>query len=119
MAEALLRDMSGDEIEVNSAGTEATRVHPMAIEVLEEIGIDTSELRSKSAEEFLNEEIDIVVTVCDSAREACPFFPGARKYLHRSFPDPPVLVSQGMEDLTAFRKVRDMISDWLRNDFSP
>lgn len=118
MAEALLRDMAGDEFEVMSAGTEATHVHPTAIEVLKEKEIDTSVLRSKSAEEFLDEEIDIVVTVCDNAKEACPYFPGAKKYLHKSFPDPPDLVSGGMEDIAAFRKVRDMIFDWLKNDFS-
>jgi arsenate reductase len=117
MAEAILRDKYGDTFIVNSAGTEATEVNPFAIKVLQEKGIDTSGLRSKSVEEFLDEEIDLVVTVCDHAKEACPFFPGAKEYLHKGFKDPPELIEEGMEPMKAFGKIRDEISDWIEATF--
>jgi arsenate reductase len=117
MAEALLREMNGEEYEVFSAGTLGTKVHPTAVKVLEEKGIDTGRLFSKSLDEFLDKNIDLVVTVCNNAREACPFLPGAKEYIHQAFPDPPDLVSDGMEEDDAFRKVRDMIEDWIAGMF--
>jgi len=118
MAEALLRDRYGDIYEVYSAGTEATEVNPYAIAALEEKGIDTSPLSSKSAEEFLDLDMDEVVTVCDNAKEACPFFPGAKKYTHHGFVDPPALIDRGVEPMEAFRQVRDRIDEWLVRHFS-
>jgi arsenate reductase len=88
MAEALLRHLGGDRVQVFSAGTEASRVHPKALEVLQKNNINTADLRSKHLNEFLDQGFDYVITVCDSARESCPFFPGDPERIHWSFPDP-------------------------------
>jgi arsenate reductase len=103
---------------VFSAGTKATEVNPLAISALEEINIDTSGLWSKSVDTYLNHEFDEVVTVCDNARESCPFFPGARKYTHQGFCDPPELIDLGMEPMRAFRAIRDEIKEWILDHFS-
>jgi len=95
-----------------SAGTVATEVNPRAITVLKEMGIDISDHRSKSIEEFRRRSFDIVVTVCDSARESCPFFPGKR-VIHKSFPDPSGVKGNEREIIHKFRKVRDDIKEWL------
>ncbi len=115
MAEGILRHLYWDRYEVFSAGTKPSSVHPMAIKVMKEVGIDISDHRSKSVYEFLGEEFDYVITVCDSAREECPYFPGAKRYLHRSFVDP----SSADEDkmLEIFRKVRDEIFRWIEITF--
>lgn len=118
MAEALMKNILADRFEAHSAGIEPSGVDPRARRVLEELGIETSSLRSKSADEFLNDDIDMVVTVCDHAKEACPFFPGARKYMHRSFMGPPDLIEEGIEPLEAFRRIRDEIKEWLLETFS-
>jgi arsenate reductase len=110
--------MAFEKYEVFSAGTEATEVNPLAIEVLKEIDVNVEGLRSKVSDEFLEMDIMKVVTVCDNAREACPFFPGAKEYVHHGFQDPPVLVKeQGLEPLEAFRMVRDDIKGWLEAEF--
>jgi arsenate reductase len=88
IAEAVLRMDLGDRIEVFSAGTHPSTVHPLAIETLSDIGYDAARHRSKSVSEFLGQHLDLVVTVCDSARKACPVFPGAQKTVHQSYPDP-------------------------------
>lgn len=108
MAEGLLRHIAGDRFEVHSAGTEETRVHPLAIEAMREIGIDISAHTSKTLEQFLDQRFDFVITVCDSANESCPVFPGNVERIHWSFDDP----SKG--DLAAFRRVRDEIASKLR-----
>jgi arsenate reductase (thioredoxin) len=109
MAEGLLRREAGGRFEVHSAGTKPTRVRPEAIAVMEEIGIDISEHRSKSVDEFVGHELDVVITVCDNANEACPVFPGTTKRLHWPFEDPAAV--EGSEELRkgAFRKIRDQI----------
>jgi arsenate reductase len=112
MAEGLMNHFFGDRYRASSAGTEATRVNPFAIRVLEEIGVDISAHRSKAVEEFRGERFDTVVTVCDSARESCPFFPGKR-VIHRSFRDPSHTEGSDEELLHAFREVRDEILAWL------
>lgn len=112
MAEGLLRARYGDAFEVASAGTEPSAVHPAAIEVMSEIGIDISMQTSQHVEEYLGQTFDLVVTVCDHAKEVCPFFPGARRYLHASFPDPSA-ADDPAEQLDAFRRVRDMIAHWI------
>jgi arsenate reductase len=86
MAEALLRSLGGDRFEAFSAGTEATRVRPLAIRAMAELGIDISGQESKTLDRYLNEPFDAVITVCDQANEACPVFFGARERLHWSFP---------------------------------
>lgn len=117
MAEALIRHKYGDRYISYSAGIQATRVEINAIKVLEELGIDTSGLRSKYVDEFIDMDMDLVVTVCDHAKEACPFFPRAREFIHKGFRDPPDLIEQGMEPIRAFRTIRDEISAWLDTKF--
>jgi arsenate reductase len=109
MAEGLLRSMAGDRFEAFSAGTEATRVRPEAISVMAEIGVDISAQESKRLDRYLGETLDLVVTVCDDANEACPVFPGARERLHWSFPNPTRAAGGYEERLRAFREVRDEI----------
>jgi len=88
MAEGLLRALHGDHYEAFSAGTEPGSVNASAIRAMAEIGIDISHHRSKSLKEFFDQEFDYVVTVCDHAKESCPYFPGGKKILHQSFDDP-------------------------------
>ncbi len=109
MAEGLLRSMAGDRFEAFSAGTEATRVRPEAISVMAEIGVDISAQESETLDRYLGETLDLVVTVCDDANEACPNFPGASERLHWSFPDPSKATGGYEERLRAFREVRDEI----------
>ena len=116
MAEGLLRRSAGDRFDVCSAGTEATRVHPLAIEAMREAGIDISRHRSKKLDEFLGEPFDYVITVCDQANEACPVFPEAKERLHWSFDDPSRIEGSHEQRLRAFRTVRDQIAERLRAD---
>jgi arsenate reductase (thioredoxin) len=109
MAEGLLRSMAGDRFEAFSAGTEATRVRQEAISVMAEIGVDISAQESETLDRYLGETLDLVVTVCDDANEACPNFPGASERLHWSFPDPSKATGGYEERLRAFREVRDEI----------
>src|SRR5688500_7740371 len=88
MAEGLLRHMGGGNFEVESAGVEPSQVRPLAIEAMKEIGIDISGHRSKSVDEFIGQEFDYVITVCDNANESCPTFPGNTQRIHWSFDDP-------------------------------
>ncbi|MDQ7081627.1 MAG: arsenate reductase ArsC [Aquificota bacterium] len=117
MAEAIMRHMMGDAWEVHSAGTEPSGVNPVALKVLEEAGIDTDGLKSKSLEEFTGQRFDVVVTLCDSSKDACPHFPGADTHIHRPFPDPSSVAGPPEEKIEAFRKVRDEISRWLEEVF--
>jgi len=109
MAEGLLRHFHGDNYKAYSAGTEATQVKPEAVQVLAELGIDISKQESKTLERYLEMELDYVVTVCDKAKEACPFFPGGKERVHRRFFDP--------SDVEGFRKVRDEIRAWIEEMF--
>lgn len=109
MAEGLFRAALDEEWEVCSAGARPTRVRPEAIEVMAEKGINLSGHRSKSTDEFLGQEFDFVVTVCDNARDACPVFPGRAERIHWSLPDP--------EGLDGFRAVRDRVAE-LVADFA-
>ena len=88
MAEGLLRELSRNRVEVFSAGSEPTTVHPLAIEVMSGRGIDLGTHRSKHLDEFLGQTFDYVITVCDRVREVCPVFPGDPEQIHWSFPDP-------------------------------
>jgi arsenate reductase (thioredoxin) len=110
MAEGLLRALGPDRFDVASAGTEATRVHPLAIRVMDELGIDLRRHESKTLDRFLAETWDYVITVCDSANERCPFFPGAARRLHWSFEDPSAATGSEEERLAVFRRVRDTIA---------
>ena len=109
MAEGILRHDGEERFDVQSAGTIASFVRPQAIDAMREIGIDISGHRSKSVDEFLGQEFDYVITVCDNANENCPVFPGNTKRIHWSFDDP---AESG--DVEVFRRVRDEIREQLR-----
>ena len=111
MAEGLLRSRGGDAYEVFSAGTQPGSVHPLAIQAMREIEIDISTHRSKGIEEFAAESpMDLVITVCNDAAEACPYFPRARQQVHWGFSDPSRATGNEEERLVAFRHVRDQIA---------
>ena len=114
MAEGLLRDMSGDRMEVFSAGVEASFVRPQAIEAMRERGIDITGQRSKSVDEFAGQKFDYVITVCDNARERCPIFPSETERIHWSFDDPAQAEGDDETVLAVFRRVRDEIEGRLR-----
>ena len=108
MGEGWIRHDLGDRVDVHSAGTQPSFVHPLAIRVMREAGVDLSSHRSKSVEALKGLAFDLVVTVCDSAREACPILPGAQKTLHQAFEDP-ALAGDGEDALPVFRRLRDEI----------
>ena len=114
MAEGLLRALASDRFDVASAGTEATRVHPLAIRAMDELGIDLRGHSSKTVDRLLAEPWDYVITVCDSANERCPLFPGRTTRLHWSFEDPSAVTGSEDERLAVFRQVRDAIAARLR-----
>ena len=113
MAEGYVRARYGDRYEVFSAGIKVTGVHPIAIAVMKEIGMDISGQRSKTLSEFGGREMDLVVTVCDHARAACPFFPWAKETLHVAFPDTSTETGSEERITNAFREVRDQITEWI------
>jgi len=117
MAEGLLRSLAGDRYEVFSAGTEPGAVHPYAVRVMAEIGVDISLHRSKSVDEFAGHPIDMLITVCDHAKESCPIFPGGAQKIHQSFQDPSVLTGSEEDILTGFRHIRDKIRSWILDTF--
>lgn len=114
MAEGFLRAMAGERFEVASAGTEATRVHPLAIRAMDEVGIDLTGHTSKTLDIFLGQPWDYVITVCDSANERCPVFPGGTTRIHWSFDDPSQAAGSDADRLEQFRRVRDEIHATLR-----
>jgi arsenate reductase len=116
MAEGLLRHLAGDRFEAYSAGTEATHVRPLAIRAMDEIGIDISGQESKTLNRYLGEPFDYVITVCDEANEACPFFPGAKNRLHWSFEAPAQATGSEEERLGVFRRARDKIRERIEQD---
>lgn len=111
MAEGLLRAQGGAAFEVFSAGTQPRSVHPLAIRAMRELGIDISGHTAKGIDAFASEPpMDLVITVCDEAQEACPVFPKARKQVHWGFPDPSRVTGTEAERLAAFRHIRDLIA---------
>jgi arsenate reductase len=114
MAEGLLRHLGGGRYEVFSAGTKPVGVNPLAMEVMREMGIDISAQRSKSVAEFAGQTFAAVITVCDSAAEQCPVFPGAPQRVHWSLPDPAAVSGTHEEKLAAFRQVRDELEGQIR-----
>ena len=135
MAEGLLRHLYGEKYEVFSAGSNPAKVHPLAIKVMAEIGIDTSKQTSKSLEEFRNKEIDLVVSVCrSSARLTCSLcsspivmgrpeiinttIPRAKHYLHHGFNDPSEADGSDEEKTIAFQRIRDDIKQWIIDNFA-
>jgi arsenate reductase (thioredoxin) len=116
MAEALVNKLCGDKYEAKSAGVIATQVNPHVTKVMAEIDVDLSTHRSKSIKEFEGKNFDYVVTVCDSAREVCPFFPG-EILMHKSFPDPAAIKGPEYEILLEVRVIRDKMRDWVDYTF--
>jgi thioredoxin type arsenate reductase len=114
MAEAILRHLGGDRVEVHSAGTVATRVHPLAIAAMADKGIDISGQRSKHMDELTGENFDYVITVCDNARETCPVFPGAPERIHWSIPDPAAVEGTEETKFRAFRTASDDLMTRIR-----
>lgn len=116
MAEGLCRHLRSDSIDAYSAGIEAHGLNPLAVKVMNEIGIDISGHRSKTVDELGNTGFDVVVTVCGHAHEACPVFPGSARIVHRGFDDPPRLAAGAAtedEALPHYRRVRDEIHAWV------
>ena len=135
MVEGLLRHYYGEKYEVFSAGATPTQVNPFAVKVMAEIGIDISKQRSKSIDEFRGQDIDLVVSVCESSvRVICPFcsspllggrpeiidetLPGAKRYLHHPFSDPSEVEESYEEKLAAFQHTRDDIKKWILEYFA-
>jgi arsenate reductase len=117
MAEGLVNALHADRFRASSAGSEPTRVHPMAIAAMAEIGIDISGHRSKSLDEFLDQPFDYVVMVCDESQVECPFFPGGGERIPHAFKDPAACVGTEEEILNCFRRTRDEIRAWIEETF--
>ncbi len=114
MAHGWLRHLGGQQVEVESAGVEPKGVHPLAIQVMAEVGIDLSGHTSDYVGQYAGQHFDLVLTVCDSAREKCPFFPGSKHTLHQNFEDPDRLGLTDDELFTLFIRIRDEIGDFSR-----
>jgi len=116
MAEGLINFHFSNEFEAYSAGTEISIVQPQAIKVMQEIGIDISNHRSKHLMEFYGIDFDLVVTLCDNAKKICPVFPRTKKIVHKYFPDPSDVKGTEEEKLNIYRNVRDQIFNWIKED---
>ena len=114
MAHGWLCQLGGHRVNVSSAGTEPKGVHPIAIRVMNEVGVDISDHTSDHVDLYLENDFELVLTVCDSAKESCPGFPGAARTIHRAFEDPDY-PEMSEEELTAvFRSIRDEIECYAR-----
>jgi arsenate reductase len=114
MGEALFRHLGGDRVDAHSAGIEPKGVNPLTLRVLQEAGIPTDGLASKSVDDFLGQRFDYVITVCDEARGVCPVFPGVAEAMHWGFPDPAAVEGSEEERLTAFRSVLTGLEERIR-----
>jgi arsenate reductase (thioredoxin) len=119
MAEGMLRAFGGGRFEAFSAGTEATRLRPLAVRAMAELGIDISGQESKTLDRYVNQSFDAVITVCDQANESCPVFFGARKRLHWSLPDPSKAQGTDEQRLGVYRQVRDAIRQRIEHELLP
>jgi arsenate reductase (thioredoxin) len=113
MAEGLVNHDLAGQVKAFSAGVRPSRVNPRAVQVMAELGIDLSRQRSKSVDDLAGEQFDLVITVCDQARQQCPIFPGETEVLHVGFPDPAKATGAEAEVLAVFRQVRDAIRQQL------
>ena len=116
MAEGFLRELGAGRFDVASAGTEARGLNPLAVQAMAEEGIDISLQESKTLERYLSEPFDLVVTVCDEANEACPYFPNAKERRHWSFPDPSAVQGDDETRFAAFRAVRDAVRERIERE---
>lgn len=117
MAEGIVNSMFGDSFEAFSAGTNPSSVNPYAISAMKDIGIDIGNNTSKSVDQFVDYNLDYTITVCDSAKESCPVFRGAKKVLHKDFNDPSSKTGNSEEILEEFKSVRDQIITWFEEEF--
>lgn len=115
VAEGYLRHFAGDKAEVYSAGIETHGVNPKAIHTMKEDGIDISNHTSNHLDEYRNMAFDFVITVCDNAKERCPYFPASAKKFHHNFPDPARATGTDKEIDEQFRKVREEIKRYIRD----
>ena len=114
MAHGWLRHLGGERIAVESAGTAPKGLHPLSARVMAEVGIDISAHTLDHVDQYVAQDFDLALTVCDSARESCPVFPGAKRMLHRGFEDPDQPGLDDEELLAVFRRVRDEIGECSR-----
>jgi arsenate reductase (thioredoxin) len=112
IAEGYLRHFAGDKANIYSAGIETHGVNPKAIQVMAEDGIDISKHTSNNIDEYMDIPFDMVITVCDNAKENCPYFPTTAQRFHQNFPDPAKATGTADEVMEEFRRVRDMIKDY-------
>ncbi|PKN61714.1 MAG: arsenate reductase [Deltaproteobacteria bacterium HGW-Deltaproteobacteria-15] len=118
MAEAFTNSLKGHEFEAYSAGVSPKGVDPKAIKAMAEVGIDISAQRSKDSRELLGHDFDFVITLCDNAKEACPYFPARTRVMHRGFDDPPKLAAGARDEeeaMSHYRRVRDEIKDLVES----
>jgi arsenate reductase len=118
MAEGLLKKLYGQYYDVYSAGTNPNNVNPYAIKVMADRGIDISKNRSKSINKYKGQEFDYVVTVCEDKLGVCPFFPGGKTYLHKTFQDPTSINGDGTKKIKFFTQIRNEIEEWIIDTFS-
>ena len=114
LAEGYLRHFTGNKAEIYSAGIETHGVNPKAIEVMREDGIDISEHTSNHIDEYQSINFDWVITVCDNAKERCPYFPTTAQIFHHNFPDPAKAIGNPEEIMQSFVEVREMIKDYSK-----
>ncbi|AMP98200.1 Protein tyrosine phosphatase [Pedobacter cryoconitis] len=112
LAEGFLRQFAGNQAEIYSAGIETHGVNPKAIQVMSEVGIDLSTHSSNHVDEYSHIDFDYVITVCDNAKESCPYFPTQASKFHYNFPDPAKAKGTDQEIMQEFRRVRDLIKDY-------
>jgi arsenate reductase len=112
IAHGYLQQMAGDKAKVYSAGVETHGVNPKAVSVMKEDGIDISHHTSNNIDEYFNIDFDFVITVCDNAKERCPYFPTKAKKFHYNFPDPAKATGTEEEVMNEFRKVRQLIKEY-------
>ena len=115
MAEGILRHFANDKFEVFSAGINPTQVNPLAIRVMEEVGIDISGQKAKSVMEFIGQKFDYAITVCDNAKKSCPVFPAKYKKIHWNLEDPVLIKGEEETKLKVFREIRNKIKENIIN----
>lgn len=115
IAEGYMKYFANGRADIYSAGVETHGVNPKAIVIMQEDGIDISNQTSNNIEEYKNVDFDYVITVCDNAKERCPFYPSQALKLHYNFPDPAKAIGTDLEILNQFRTVRDLIKDYCKN----
>ena len=115
MAQGWLTHLGGERVHVDSAGVEPRGVHPIAVQVMSEVGIDISHHTSDHTDRYAANDYDIVLTVCDAVREVCPVIPGAKRILHHGFTDPDQPELSDADLARRFRQVRDGIGDYCRS----